>query len=160
MPLTAPTTVTYRLASFGLIDQSGDQRSVSLKLGAAVTSAEVLDIGAALGAASKANLYKIEVSDVYADAPDASEALDGERDSVYDNVVILFKSIATFATQNAFIPAPVDAIMLGESDDPDTSAALYTAYRDAIDTALGAGWDPISARFTERREINDRRFPA
>lgn len=160
MPATFPTTVTYRALSIALIDGSGDKRSVSMRVRGDITEAQALAVATALGAASQANVYEVTLGDVYAAAPDAGDALDFERDSVYENIVILFKNIATGQTQNAFIPAPVPATMVGETDTPDTDNALYEAFRDAVDAALPAAFEPISARYTERREINDARVPA
>lgn len=156
MPLTAPTSITFRRVSMSFIDGSGDKRSVSLRVPAGATGAQAQALATALGAASQANLYSWTLEDVHAENATTSGTGDLERDSVYDNVVMLFKNVGTGASQNGFIPAPVPAVMLNESDTPDRDNALFEAVEEAVEAILGSGWDGVSTRYTERREINDR----
>lgn len=157
MPVTAPSTTTYRRLSVAFVDDSGDRRSTALRIPSGATAAQIGALITALGAATSANLYEYTVEEVHAAAADASEALDGEQNSVYDNAVILFKDVAAGISQNVFIPAPLETIMDDDTDGIDTSDALYTAVRDAADTLLGGNYTPVSVRYTERREINDRK---
>lgn len=165
MPVTAPVgatpTRTYRLLSVGLIDRTGDKRSTSFRIDGSATTAQITDFVSDLGAATSANVYEWSVTDVYSasDGADASDAAAATtRDSVYDNVVILFKDVGTGQAVNIFIPAPVPAIMDGDSVETDD--ALYTAVRNAADTLIGGNFAPQTARFSERREINSVKRPA
>lgn len=165
MPVTAPVgatpTRTYRLLSVGMIDRSGDKRSTSFRISSSATIDEVTDYVADLGAATSANVYEWSITDVYsasdgADATDAAAAT--TRDSVYDNIAILFKDVGTGQAVNVFIPAPVPAIMDGDSVETDD--AIYIAVRNAADELIGGNFAPQTARFTERREINSVKRPA
>ena len=156
---TAPAvngTAQYKSASFSLVDASGDIRSVTLRVPAAATNAQIEAVGAALQAATSASVWKIEVQDTYEGSLATSNAEAEFDGSVFDNISIGFRDIGTGATQTAYIPAPVPALV-GEGDDVDIEAALFTAYRDAVDTALAANYTPRYTRFTERREINPRK---
>jgi len=165
MPVTAPVGATptrsYRLLSVGLIDRTGDKRSTSFRIASGATLADITDYISALGAATSANVYEWSITDVYssdegADADAAAAAT--TRDSVYDNVVILFKQISTGQAINVFIPAPVPAIMDGDSVETDD--AIYTAVRDEARDLLPSGFGAQTARFSERREINSVKRPA
>jgi hypothetical protein len=155
---TAPTvdgSPSYVAASFRLIDASGDKRSFQLKLPAAATAAQIEAVAASLAAATNASLYAVEVTEAYAGAINAGNASEVVHESVYDNIVILFKDTSGVpVSQNGFIPAPNSALV-EPGDDIDTSNALYTAFRDAVATALAGGYAAITARYTERREKND-----
>lgn len=163
MARTAPAingTPTYQQVSFHWIDASGDKRSDSVVLPAGATVAQIEDAAEELGAHSNASLYKVEQSAVYeGDGSKTNANPTAPRNSVYDNVVGLLRNITTRKTQNVFIPAPTpDLFSPEETDNVDTSptgflAGILTAY----ETMLGAAaWIPVSARYTERREINQK----
>ena len=154
---TAPTvdgTPPYKSVSFRFIDSTGDKRSFSVKVPNAVTDVDIEAAVVALQAATNASIHEVTVTQQYAGAALASNALSDVHQSVYDNVVILYKDDSVPISQNGFIPAPLDA--LTDSDDNvDTGNATYIAARDAINTILAAGYTAISTRYTERREKND-----
>lgn len=143
----------YKHISFTFIDISGDQRTISADVENATTDAEIEALGAALQAASQASLWRIGVEVVYAGDDDMNNATGGSRDSVFDNVAIRFKNAATNAGTSTYIPAPDPAVMLADSDmvDPASTelAAVFTAW-----LAMTPGFSVKSARYTERREIN------
>lgn len=136
------------------VDRSNDQRSVSLYLEGAATDAQVEAAVAAAAAASNANIFRVEVSDIYDSPKLASQALAAEENSVYDNVVLLMKESGNPNGTDAFLPAPVRAIFVGDSDNVLNTAPLYTAWRDAIVLIALGTVVPISVRYTERREKN------
>jgi len=163
MARTAPTvngTPTFQRVSFHFIDATGDQRSDSYNVPAAATVAQIEAAGAAIAASSHASLWKIETTAVYEGNSSKTNADTGvENNSVFDNVVILFRNPTTRATQDGFVPAPaVELFVSADSDTPDTDPAGDLAgVASAIEAMLGAAaWNVISARYTERREMNTR----
>lgn len=157
MPRTAPTidgTPNMRKISLSYVDISKDSRTVSNYVEGATTDAQVESHVAAAGAASNANLYRVEVTDVYNAAKLASGAVAAEENSVYDNVVILFKESDNPTGMNGFIPAPIRDIFIGDSDNVDNVAAEYVAFKTTLAAILLGTMVPISVRYTERREIN------
>lgn len=162
MPRTAPVvdgTSPFQRVSFHWIDYTGDQRSDSLVVEAATTAAAIEAAAVALGAASHANLWKVEVTGVYeGDASKTNAETGANNTSVFDNIVALVRNTATRQTQNIFIPAPEAVLFDGaDTDVPDTdpAGALATTIA-AVMGLLAAAYNPISARFTERREINTK----
>lgn len=154
---TAPTvngTPTFKRVSVTYMDASGDVRSVAYPIGNADTDAEIEALIAALQTGSQASIFKVTVEDVYNSVGDQGNASSGSRDSVYDNVAVLGKSAANLS-RNFFLPAPDGAIMLGTVDQIDPAstelAAIFTAW-----LALSSGFSIVSARYTERREINQK----
>lgn len=158
MARTAPTvngTPAYSNVSLHFIDASGDKRSVSVQAGPGVTAAEIEAYAENIADASNANLWKIEVSQIYASAPSKASAVEAIYPSVYDNVVVLLKTDMN-RSQNVFIPAPNDTIMPPDSDVPDATALALMAVT-FINVLEGTGtenYNTVSARFTERREKN------
>lgn len=152
---TAPAingTPVYRRLSTRLQDVSGDIRSVSLDIPVAVTNAQMEAYVAALQATTQASIFSVEVSDVYASVGDASNAVVGQRNSVYDNVALLLKTPANLS-KNGFIPAPAPEVMLVDSDQIDPTSTELIAFFTAI-LAVAPTYSVVSARYTERREIN------
>lgn len=157
MPRTAPTvngTPQFRTVSNRWIDFSGDKRSDSLQTPAGATNAQIEAYAVALGAGSNASLYAVVVEDHYNSVPDKSNAVDEPKDSVFDNLVFLAKTVAN-ASQRGFLPAPVGSMFVAGTDtiDPTNTdlADIFTAFLALV----GAGYSIVSARYTERREINE-----
>lgn len=155
MPNNIPATVTYRRLKIGLIDDSGDKRSLSLRVDNATTLVQARAVASTLGDITSASIYSLELSDVFEANPLASQALDGEQNSVFENVVISFANRAQGTTFQAYIPAPIEAIMQGDTDTVNVANAEYLLYLNAINAVKIAGFDAVSVRYTERREIND-----
>lgn len=163
MARTAPTvngTPTYQRVSFHYIDATGDQRSDSYSVPAGATVAQIEAAAAAIAASSHASLWKVETTAVYEGNGSKTNADTGvENNSVFDNIVVLFRNPTTRMTQDAFVPAPaVELFADAGSDAPDTDPAGDLAgIASAVEGMLGAAaWNVISARYTERREINSR----
>lgn len=161
MPRTAPAvdgTPDFARVSMTFTDYTGDQRSVSLLIPAATTDANIEAMADAIGDVTHANLWRVEKTFVYEGDSSKSNAQDDGRSSVYDNVVILFRNATTRQTQDAFIPAPYESLFIADTDNPDTDpASVLSVLTGVIEVVIGAAaYNPISARFTERREINQR----
>lgn len=162
MPRTAPTvngTPTYQQVSMTFIDYTGDVRSISFNVPAAATVAQIEAAAEAIADGSNASLFKISTSAVYEGNGSKTNATSGaNHSSVFDNMVLLYRNPTTRATQDGYVPAPVDDLFIEGTDDPNTDPAGDLAgIISAIEGMLGAAaWNAISARFTERREINQR----
>lgn len=157
MARTAPTvdgTPTFRRVSLRWIDASGDLRSDSMQVPGDATDAELEAAAAAVAAISNASLYAVEVTDVYNSVADKDDAVDAPKDSVYDNLVILMKT-ATNLSARGFIPAPEGALFVPGTDQIDPGNAALATYFAALLAIFGVDYDIVSARYTERREINE-----
>jgi len=158
MPRTAPAvdgTPNLRKVSLRYVDVSKDSRTVSNYLEGAATDAQIEAHVADAGAVTNANLYEVQVTDIYRAAKLASAAVAAEENSVFDNVVILYKEADNPAGMNGFIPAPVRGIFIGDSDNVDNADVDYIAFKTTLGAILLGTMVPITVRYTERREIND-----
>lgn len=154
---TAPATTgtaSYQLASFSLVDVSGDQRSVSVQGLPSTTLAQWEALATALQAATQASLFAVNIQTVFEGDKDTGNAVSGSRDSVYDNVTTLLKNTAR-VSRDVFIPAPAPEIMFLSNDEVDPASTELIAFFNAV-VAVSSGFTIRSARFTERREINKR----
>ena len=159
---TAPTvngTPTFSRVSVRMIDASQDIRSVAWQLGLGATNAQIEAAVDNIQDYSNASMFQIEVTAVYNSAPAVTNALAEVYPSVYDNVVLLYKD-ALNNSQNIFIPAPTTDLQPSGSDSPDpvTLALIRASFAATMNGTGTAGWAPISARFSERREKNQRIF--
>jgi hypothetical protein len=157
MARTAPAvngTPTYKQVSLRWIDASGDPRADTLQLPAAATDVQIEAIADTLSDISNASLYSVHVSDVYNSTADKDDAVDAVKDSVYDNIAVLAKT-ATNETRRLFIPAPEGALFVAGTDTIDPANADLAAAFAAFLAPLGVSYNIVSARYTERREINE-----
>ena len=154
---TAPAvngTPTFKTVSLKWIDASGDKRSDSLQIPTAATNAQVEAWAASEQAGSNASLYAVISEDHYNSAPDKSNALDESKDSVYDNLVYLAKTSANLS-KRGFLPAPIAAMFTPGTDTIDPTSTVLADIFTAFLALAGAGYSIVSARYTERREINE-----
>ena len=157
MARTAPTvdgTPDFQTVSLRWIDASGDKRSDSIQVPTAATAAQIEAFAAAMAATSNASLYAVQVTAHYNSVPDKSDAVDEPKDSVFDNLVFLAKT-NTNLSQRGFLPAPEGALFVPGTDTIDpANADLATVFTTFL-ALVGAGYSIVSARYTERREINE-----
>lgn len=158
MARTAPAvdgTPDYQTVALRWIDASGDKRSDSNQVPAGATSAQIEAYADAMADASNASLYAVQVTAHYNSTPDKSDAVsDAKSESVFDNLVFLAKTV-TNASQRGFTPAPIDAMFVAGTDTIDPSSTELAAIFTAFLAMVGAGYSIVSARYTERREINE-----
>jgi len=158
MARTAPAingTGTYKILSLRWIDASGDVRTDSIQIPQAATNVQIEAGVAALAAISNASLYSVGVQETYNSTADKNDAVDAVKDSVFDNLVVLAKK-ATNESQRGFIPAPEGGLFVEGTDQIDPANADLATYLAAFLAVIGAGYSIVSARYTERREINER----
>lgn len=159
---TAPAvdgTPPYVYVGYKFIDATEDVRTIGIQLPSGATAAQIESIGTQLQALSNASLFSIEVKQIYASVPDVGNALAAVHISVYDNVVMLLKDQENHS-QDLFIVAPTTALQPDDSDTPDGTAltALILAATAALEEGTTDDWQAVSARFTERREKNQRTY--
>lgn len=158
MPRTAPDvngTPVTRLISFRFIDAQGDTRAVSVRATPAdATNAEIEALADALAAKTNAALYSVVVSEEYASVPDADDATDAVVNSARSNIVITAKN-ALGDLRQTFLPAPIEAMFISGTDTPIVDSN-YTDLFTAFLGVLPAGFEIVSVRYTERREVNER----
>lgn len=158
MPRTAPTvngTPASKLVSYRFVDAQGDTRAVSHRvLTASATDAEIEALGEALAAKSNAALYSIVVSEEYSAVPDADDATDAVVNSARSNIVVTAKN-TTGDLKQIFLPAPVEAMFIPGTDTPIVDAN-YTDIFTAFLATLPAGFEIVSVRYSERKEVNER----
>lgn len=165
MPRSAPevdntgSAPAYVHVAYRFIDFSGDLRTVSMDLDpTAATDTLIEALAVEYGTASNADLYAIEVTDVWGAVADASNAVEttGKSNSVYDNLVVQMKNV-TNQSVRVYIPAPVSNLFVGGTDQIDgESTPLANFLTDALALFSGAGYTIVGARYTERREINEQ----
>lgn len=159
---TAPTvdgTPPFQHVSFSFIDSSEDIRSIAIQLPPGATAAQIQAIANQLQSLSNASLFKVSVTASYSSIPDVGNAEPEVHMSVYDNVVVLFKDQLNHS-QDIFIPAPTTDLQPTDTDTPDSAEllALGVAVTAALEQGTTDDWQPVSARYTERREKNQRTF--
>jgi len=160
MPTTAPVqtgAATKAIVSWRYIDANQNLNSFSLTTTVALaTGALVNAVTAALATASNASIYEVVISTAWSSIPNAVSAVDAPYSSSYDNVVELFKDPATGAAQDAFIPAPIDALMNTGLTTVDLANTDFIAFSNAVNALLPSAYVPVSARLSERRKTYKR----
>jgi hypothetical protein len=142
------------------IDASGDQFTDTVQTVAPLGLGVIEGYAAAYQAATQASLWKVTVTNAWYGEPDPDNAEALYRGSVKDGVNLLFKNGATLNTQSPRLIAPIAGVMQGNQDIPLLTAAEFTALIGTYQAML-AGYDLLSAQFTERRErTNNPRIKA
>lgn len=153
MPRTVPTvddTPNYKRVSLRLIDVSGDKRAVSIEMSLAATAVEIEAMIVSYAALTRANIYAVEVHDVYFSPARATDALSGGKsDSVADGVNFLFVS-NTNASEAVRLVAPVDTLVEIESDT--VVQAVAEPFGLLVEPLLTGTKVLVSAQYSERKE--------
>lgn len=147
----ATAAVTSVSTTLHLIDASGDLITDNIVSPTVPSAANVETWANTYQLATQASLYKISSSQVWEGDADPDNADVGQRNSVKDGVNLFWKNIATMASQNPRLVAPIAAVMQGNQDIPLLSATQFTNLIVAMQTLL-TGYDLQSAQYTERRE--------
>lgn len=151
---TAPTvngTPTFRLVSVSFIDYTGDIRTDSYQFDSDTTAAEVEAFVAAMQDIANGSIYQVKFQEVYAGTKDKSNAEELVRESVADNLVLLYKT-PTNESRNIFVPTISEAVFVDGSNEIDPTNAELAAFLTSI-TPMLASFNAISARLSERRKI-------
>jgi len=155
---TAPTvdgSPTFIEISLRWIDAIGDVRSDVSLVAAAATDAQIEAVAAAMAAGSNASLYAMRITQVYEGAKSKANGDNAVRESAQDNIVYHAKDTGR-VDRRSFLPAPLEAVFVANTETPDAGDGLITAIMTAWDNAWAGTFAGISLRFTERREINEK----
>lgn len=160
MPNTVPAVTgaaTHAKVSFRYIDANGQLGSDSYVTTVALaTAANVNAAAVALGAASNANVYEATIESVWRTTPTSATAVDESRESVKDNIVTLFKDNVSNKSTDVYIPAPLDTLLIPDTNQVEVEDALYLAVELAFDALLPTAYSPISVRFSEHKGVNKK----
>lgn len=155
---TAPAITgspTFLRISLRWIDAVGDVRSDSSLMDAAATDVQIEAVAAKMVAASNASLYEVDVSEVFKGAKAKSNALSAIRESIQNNVVYHAKDTGQ-VDRRSFLPSPLQAVFVTDTETPDASDVLLTDVMTAWDAVWAGTFAGVSLRFSERREINEK----
>lgn len=152
---TVDGTGSFKEVSVRWIDAVGDIRSDATIVDAAATDVQIEAVVAALQAASNASIYAVRVTEVYEGAKSKANAVSGVRESVQDNVVYHAKDTGR-VDRRSFLPAPLQAVFVADTETPDEGDALIVTLMSTWDTVWAGTFAGVSLRFTERREINEK----
>jgi len=143
------------LLSARYLDHTGDLRSDALTglNNAALTDAALNTFTAAMGACTQADFYGVAKIEEYAVVADKTDADAGDRSEVINNIVVLAKNAAG-DSRRLFVPAPVPACLIEDSDDIDPASVVLGALFTAWLAILPAGFSITQARYTSRKQHN------
>lgn len=154
---TAPdvtAAASNKRVSIRLIDRTGDRKSISIDVPVAATQIQVEALVAAVQAATQASVWSVEVATIWNGLPAKSNASVGSRDSVYDNVVTLFKAPTPRSAFDWYLPAPDTTVMTAGTDAPDLASVELLAVLNAVVALSPAGYSYVQTRYSEHQEQN------
>lgn len=145
-------TPTRKTLHLEFIDSDGKVRTDSYDVPITATDAELNAFSAETGALSNASLWNVSVTNHFATGlPSKANADNLVNDSIKDNVVMLIKTLDNLAI-DLFIPANNETLtMVPATENPDP--ALLVDWIAAA-AAIWPNYEPISVRFSERRNKN------
>lgn len=147
---SAPTvdgTPTYKSVSASLYDADEGDTTVTFRIDAASTDAEIEAYIVALQAGSNASVYDVRVEDVYQGIGLASNALADDYVSVKDAVRFSNKELSTGAYIRAYLPAPLGDMVFNKQVVISNTA--YQNWRDAVIVILPTGFAALNAGFVQ-----------
>lgn len=157
MPRTVPDLAaqpsTLKLVSVRYVDSSGTKRADSYEVAFNLGLGPIEDFVESIANATNANVYEVQIADVWRTDDDAGNAINAPRASVSDNLVVQMDGLLPNTEFNTFLPAPTDAVFLAGTDQIDPAAALLLPFlASGLVIAGGAPRTVRGARFTERKK--------
>lgn len=146
---------TFKEISLRWIDAVGDLRSDASIVDAAATDVQIEAVAAKMVLGSNASLYEVRLTEVFEGAKTKSNALAAVRESVQSNIVYHAKD-TTRADRRSFVPSPLAANFVTNTETPDDTATTMTDIMTAWDAVWAGTFSGQSLRFSERREINQK----
>lgn len=151
----SPTKVEW---SFQMIDAHNTRASNSILTDPAATNAQVEAAAAALQAGSNASLWRITQTNIWTGVALSSSALDAPIVSVKDAIRLQTTDLTTQAYNPAYMFAPL-TVLITDQDTVDTSNAIYTAWRDAVQVLLPTGFALLNTGFVQNVQRNQSVSP-
>lgn len=150
--LTVDGTPNIRTISIRFVDATGDKRAVSFPLFSGATDSAINAFVQEFATLTQAVIWSVEIKQVYGVVPTTAGATNDAHNSVFDNIVVLYKDGSGIST-DLFIPAPIASLILA-GDVVDVANTGFNSLTGALINAISTIGTPVTARFTERREIN------
>lgn len=141
--------------SVSYFDSDGDTYTDTVYVDGTATAVEIEAYIDALVPASNASIWKVEVGEVYEGAKLLSNAVDAVDDSVQDGIVVHYKNPTTRADIRIRIPAPLETMLVAGTEKVDAADALFTGVLAGFAPIVPTGFSPVTARYSQRREINE-----
>lgn len=158
---TAPAltgSATKSMLSVSWVDAEDHEYSDSLIIDPAATAAEKEAYVATAVLGSNASAWKVTESSVWVGAKNKANSLAEAHESVADKIRLSYKDLTVDAYQQAYIPAPLTALVL-EGGTVDVSAAIYTNWKAAITAIVPVSFTPLNVEFVQNTQRNDTLSP-
>jgi len=147
----------YNLATIHWIDENEKEYSSSMRTKDAPTDPELQALIDDSQAMSNASSWRLDITEVYYGAKDAANAASAVHESVADKIRLSYKDTAG-AYEQAYIPAPLEDLIL-DNNVVDTSDALYTAWKTAVEAIKQVGMVALNVAFVQYQQRNDSVSP-
>lgn len=163
---TAPTisagTETSIAIAVKAIDANGQSLSFSDTVPADATDVEIEAKIDAMQDLSNASIYEVRVGRVFEGVRSTANADNAPILSVHDQLVLSLKNNAQVPAQvvQTYLPSPIDAIFLPNTNVVNTTDPLYVAWRNSMLAIYGVDWTAQTVYFTENRKKNNTKSPA
>ena len=140
--------------SFRWIDATGDPRAVSITLNSAPSFVNLEAFIVKQAAQSNANMYAVHYNQVWGLVTgDLSDAINATRASVSQVLHITARN-ATGDKREMYLPAPIEASFVANTDTPDmTDAAMIALVADFVNL-LPVGFAANTIKFAGHQEKN------
>lgn len=140
--------------SISFIDNEEREYTESFKIDGTATAIEQQAVLDAINAATNASSWRVGVEQVFEGAKNAANADAVAHESVQDKIRLSYKALSSGAYLRSYIPAPLTALV-GDGGVVDTSNALYTAFKTAMDDVVPTGFTALNVEFVEYSGRND-----
>jgi hypothetical protein len=137
------------------IDYTGDKNTLTIRLASLIDHVELEALVTAIQAATNASVYRVDQTNTWRGSMDSSNATNLPRSSVNDGVNLLFRK-PDFSSQTVRVVAPIDALMISNTDIPNPASAQLAAVITALLASSFALGELESYSYSERRETNTR----
>lgn len=158
---TVPTIAageTGYLMSFSWIDDNEAEYTSSMLVKANVSDAELEAIIATAQLGSNASMFKAELTTQWEGAKNSDNALSVVHESVADKVRYSMKDVTTKAYVQAYLPAPIEALV-GDNGIVDITQTVYINWKDDVDDVKPASFLPLNVAFVQYVQRNDSTSP-
>jgi hypothetical protein len=149
---------TFNLVTLHWIDDNEKEYSHSFRTIDAPTDPQLQAFVDDSQALSNASSWRLEVTNIYEGAKDAGNAASAVHESVADKVRLSYKDISTGAYEQAYIPAPLEDVIL-DNNTVDITDALYIAWKAAVDAIKQTGMTALNVAFVQYQQRNDSVSP-
>jgi len=148
----------FNLITIHWIDDNEKEYSYSMRTKDSLTDPEIQAFVDDSQAASNASSWRLEISEIYEGAKNASNALSATHESVADKVRLSYKDNSTGAYEQAYIPAPLE-VLVGDNNIVDITQTAYTDFKTAVDAIRQVGMTALNVAFVQYSQRNDSTSP-